>query len=69
MSELTADVLAFLMEYRELCERYGLMIGACGCCDSPWVKKLTPEDAEGDQFNVSHWKHLEEDASTGLRPF
>ncbi len=34
---------AFLEDLRLLYEKHGLVISACGCCDSPWV-----EDSEGN---------------------
>ena len=37
--------LRFLRALTALAHEYGLKIGGCGCCDSPWVKPL----AEGDE--------------------
>lgn len=34
----------FLDELSELTQKYGLEIGGCGCCGSPWV-----EETEGDR--------------------
>lgn len=31
------DVDEFLSRYRAICEEFGLMVHACGCCDSPFV--------------------------------
>lgn len=33
---------AFLAEYEALCRKHRMMIGACGCCASPWLD--TAED-------------------------
>ncbi len=30
----------FVAEYRALCEKHRMSLGACGCCDSPWVADL-----------------------------
>jgi hypothetical protein len=32
----------FLLELRELTRKYGISIGGCGCCGSPWLD----EDAD-----------------------
>jgi len=28
---------AFLSDYKKLIEKHGIYVGACGCCDSPWI--------------------------------
>jgi hypothetical protein len=33
--------LEFIEEFKKLCVKYGLLIGGCGCCDSPYVYKPT----------------------------
>lgn len=30
-------IISFLKEYEEICKKYDLSIGACGCCDSPYL--------------------------------
>ena len=41
----------FLEEYKALVEKYGIAIGACGCCGSPWLTKT--DDAEIDHLRGS----------------
>jgi hypothetical protein len=38
--------LKFILEFKSLCEKYGLTIGGCGCCGSPSV-----EEGEIDLFH------------------
>jgi hypothetical protein len=33
----------FLTELAELTEKFGLSIGACGCCSSPWITDVKTE--------------------------
>ncbi len=33
-------IFDFLGEYEELVKKYGLYIGACGCCGSPWLVSM-----------------------------
>lgn len=33
-------IFDFLGEYKELVKKYGLYIGACGCCGSPWLVSM-----------------------------
>ncbi len=58
-------VEAFLKEYDKLCEKYGVSIGACGCCDSPWVADGTvgggrrtaiSERSDGFPFSLTYPK-------------
>lgn len=69
----------FLREYEDLCRRHGLMVEACGCCDSPWIEPVVvPQELE------EHLQHLrfkadladppakaptEKPAGPGRRPF
>ena len=34
----------FLKELTELTNKYGIAIGGCGCCGSPWVYDTTSDD-------------------------
>mgnify|MGYP001442366278 CR=1 FL=1 len=36
-ADLAARRLEFLFELRELTRKYGISIGGCGCCGSPWL--------------------------------
>lgn len=45
---------AFLREYEELCLRYGLKISGCGCCGSPFIESMNP------QQNLPYWvEHIQ----------
>ena len=37
----------FLAELAELTRKYRIEIGACGCCNSPWVDDLSLDKLEG----------------------
>ncbi len=36
----------FLQELSELTKKYGLAIGGCGCCDSPWVEETNTSERD-----------------------
>jgi hypothetical protein len=40
------DYEKFLEELSELTRKYGITIGGCGCCGSPWLMEM--EDGETD---------------------
>ena len=33
----TEQIEAFLADYKTLVARHGMWVGACGCCNSPWL--------------------------------
>ena len=35
---------AFLKELAELTNKYGLSIGGCGCCGSPWIEDINTRE-------------------------
>jgi len=43
----------FLEEYEQLCRKYGVIVDACGCCDSPWLRKVDSEEIE---WHIDHLK-------------
>lgn len=61
MTELQNRQLAFLQEYAALCEKHGMCIEACGCCNSPYFSDFT----DTDSVRLTH--HLAEILETGER--
>lgn len=49
----------FLTELAELTEKYGLSIGACGCCGSPWIVDLKLDEtvADGLSYDAKEKKY------------
>lgn len=46
-------VIEFLKEYKRICEKFGIVIGACGCCNSPWL--TVPYDEDNDiPWQIKH---------------
>ena len=51
----------FLEELSKLSNKYGFVIGGCGCCGSPWVKDvnsgviLDDLEFENNKYKVSHY--------------
>jgi len=45
----------FLREYYQLCRKYGLIVDACGCCESPWLSDLIEPDSTPpeEEFSLS----------------
>lgn len=55
----------FLMEYEDLCKKHGMIIDACGCCNSPSIttkEQIVSWDSDNDSpFETTlaeHIKHL-----------
>ena len=42
----------FLREYEKLCRKYGVYVGACGCCDSPWI--VLAKDETDIDLHIEH---------------
>jgi len=36
-SDVETQRLSFILELSELTRKYGIAIGGCGCCGSPWL--------------------------------
>ena len=45
----------FLKEYYRLCIKYGFIVDACGCCESPWLTDvIEPESTPSEErFSVT----------------
>ena len=46
----------FLEELSELTNKYGFVIGGCGCCGSPWVDEIDG-DSGGDELGFVNGKY------------
>lgn len=51
-------VKAFLKELAELTKKYGLSIGGCGCCGSPWIWDLQNNSMPYDSLNFDEEKEI-----------
>ena len=49
---------AFLVEYLELCTKHKTTVGACGCCNSPWI--IGPDGSETEESWNKEIKEHEE---------
>lgn len=54
----------FFKELAELTKKYGLIIGGCGCCGSPWIQDFDGRfiyddlsyNKETEEYEVMTWK-------------
>lgn len=46
----------FLEELSELTNKYGFVIGGCGCCGSPWVDEIGG-DSVGEELGFVNGKY------------
>ncbi|RLG42596.1 MAG: hypothetical protein DRO05_00535 [Thermoproteota archaeon] len=44
----------FFNEYKKICQKYGVYVGACGCCDSPWL--VESDNEEEIKYHLIHLK-------------
>lgn len=42
------EALRFLIDLQVISDKHGIIVAACGCCDSPWIKRQT-----GGVYNLS----------------
>lgn len=43
----------FLKELTELSKKYHLAVEGCGCCNSPYLKHLNPDQLEAGRYEMS----------------
>jgi Zn-finger nucleic acid-binding protein len=61
----------FLDELTKLSDRYGVVIGGCGCCGSPWLDKLNGERVlkyEADENDIRGFRAITENDPEKLEP-
>ncbi len=56
--EEAVRIKLFIEEYDSLCRKHGFYIGACGCCDSPWVIDLPGELNEIELVYASDFEQI-----------
>jgi len=44
----------FIKELEALFRKYRMTIGACGCCNSPWI--VEAENDEDIEFSIKHFR-------------
>ena len=44
----------FLDELTELAKKWGVVIGGCGCCGSPYMLPMNQEEREGKYYRVDN---------------
>lgn len=49
-AETRGRVKGFLRGYRELCERYGLVISSCECCNTPWLVRWETQEPKAHGY-------------------
>lgn len=49
----TEEQEAFLAELTELSRKYGIVIGGCGCCGSPYLMHI-PDEAKTKKYYSAH---------------
>ena len=51
----------FLDEYMELCLKHQVYLATCGCCGSPWLQIVHPDDEDDKDTLDKHHEHLKKE--------
>jgi hypothetical protein len=57
---------AFLKDYAEICEKHGLIIDSCNCCNSPWAVELSSKYSDFSNLNL-YLEHLREKSENFIK--
>lgn len=52
----TRNVQEFLKELTKLSRDYGIAIGGCGCCGSPWLYEEEGDDFKNQAYGIDRVK-------------
>ena len=56
MENTNENLEMFMKELAELTDKYGLSIGGCGCCGSPWIRDTKGTVVADDLYYDRHEK-------------
>ena len=57
--EYRGNVDKFLEDLSLLTHKYGISIGGCGCCGSPWIDGIHEIKLEGDEKDYDNLRYVD----------